>query len=140
MLADGDEAGVRYAKLAGEYLAGRRKEDHLTHLPDRDIEHYMWNHGYADVYRRAAGDLVSRKKRRRRRRKGKGDQRSFQPHKVIRRAIRGASKPGLALRVAVAASRSDGPGVPKVIREALDAVVRLARVAGSAAYEESDPS
>ena len=53
---------------------------------------------------------------------------------MIKRAVRASSKPGLALRVAVAASKQDGPGVPPLIREALDALVRLARESGNGTY------
>jgi putative ATP-dependent endonuclease of OLD family len=132
VLTDGDEAGLRYAAIAERYAKGQPLDDHLVELPAQDIEHFMWESGYADVYRRAAGDLVPKKQRRRKKRY---DKRGFQTHKVIRRAIRGSSKPGLALRVAVAASRRDGPGVPPLLRATLDAAVRLAREAADGVYQ-----
>ena len=124
VLVDGDAAGERYAHMARHELRGRPEERRITRLPAPDIERFMWAAGYSNVFRRAAGDLKPKRQRKHGRR---GKRRGFKTQDVIRRAIRSVSKPGLALRVAVAVAHAGGPGVPEVFRTMLDHTVNLAR-------------
>jgi putative ATP-dependent endonuclease of OLD family len=79
-----------------------------------DVEHALWHGGYADVFRRHAGN--------------------FRPHAtpraVISRAVTRASKPLLAIRVIEAALQEGSPGVPPALAQAIEAVVALARRSG----------
>lgn len=81
-------------------------------LPARDIEHYLYEHGYRDVIERAAG---------------RGGRR---PKDVIRAAVDKASKPGLALYILAAADERGPDGVPPAMRELAVAARALAREVG----------
>jgi putative ATP-dependent endonuclease of OLD family len=118
LLTDGDEAGHSYAACAKAHLQGRRLEDRLTMLEDRDIEHCLYYNGYADLYRQLAGAAVPGSKGRRARERATN---------TIARAIHARSKPGLALAVLEAANQPGSPGVPPPISRLIETAVRLAR-------------
>ncbi|RMG18909.1 MAG: DUF2813 domain-containing protein [Planctomycetota bacterium] len=140
LLADGDEAGGYYARLAREQLDGRPEAERITRLDRRDIEHFMWHNGYEELYRAAARGKPRpgerRKERRRRRRRGSGRD----PTAVIRRALHKSSKPEMALRVAIAAANPDGPGVPPLLRELVARTAALARAQAGGYGEELSES
>jgi len=119
LLADGDESGRSYAAVARAMLAGENEREHITELEADDLEHYLWDNGYAAVYRNTAGPL--------------GFRRREKPGVVIDRAIRVRSKPGLALEIVEAANAPGSPGVPPSLAAAIDAVVRLARTSAGTA-------
>ena len=89
-------------------------------LEERDIEHCLFHHGYADVYRALAGAPLPGPR---------GRQMRERPTAIITRAIHARSKPGLALAVLEAANRPDAPGVPGPLRSLIETAVRLARPA-----------
>jgi putative ATP-dependent endonuclease of OLD family len=120
LLADGDAAGHAYAMSARAYRKGRPIEGRVTMLEEPDVEHCLFHHGYADVYRALAGAPLSG---------GRGRRYRERPTAVIHRAIHARSKPGLALAVLEAANRPDAPGVPSQFRSLIETVVRLARPA-----------
>ncbi len=118
LLTDGDEAGRSYAACARSHLQGRPVEDRVTMLEDRDIEHCLYYHGYADLYRQLAGAPSPGPKGKRARERA--------TH-IITRAIHARSKPGLALSVLEAANQPGSPGVPPPLRRVIETAVRLAR-------------
>jgi putative ATP-dependent endonuclease of OLD family len=118
LLADGDAAGFAYVTSARAHLKGRRIEERITMLEEPDIEHCLFYHGYADVYRAMAGPPVPGSRGRRYRERPTG---------IITRAIHARSKPGLALAVLEAANRPDAPGVPGQLRSLIETVAHLAR-------------
>jgi putative ATP-dependent endonuclease of the OLD family len=118
LLADGDEAGHNYVMSARAHLKGRPIEDRITMLEEPDVEHCLFQHGYAHVYRTLAGAPMPG---------GRGRRYRERPTAVIHRAIHARSKPGLALAVLEAANRPDAPGVPGQFRSLITTVVRLAR-------------
>ena len=120
LLADGDEAGHNYVMSARAHLKGRPIEDRITMLEEPDVEHCLFHHGYADVYRTLAGAPSPG---------GRGRRYRERPTAVIHRAIHARSKPALALAVLEAANRPDAPGVPGQFRSLIETVVRLARPA-----------
>ena len=79
-------------------------------LPARDIEHYLFRSGYADVIKRASGIGGS-----------------SSAGRVIKGAVERVSKPGLALEVLAAADERGPEGVPAVIRDLAETALRLAR-------------
>ncbi|MCP3982171.1 MAG: DUF2813 domain-containing protein [bacterium] len=118
VLADGDKAGRYYADGAREHLRRDRERDRITLLEQEDIEHCLWQHGYASVYYRLSGvEQKSTPSRRRRER----------PPAVIEQAMHRHSKPGVALAVVQAAGAPGAPGVPPVLVSVIETVVRLAR-------------
>jgi len=113
MLADGDEAGVRYIQGARRLISEEKsRAGNLTLLPNRDIEHYLYAHGFDDIYRKEA---VIR------------DAHNLPPSKIIERAVSRRSKPGMALAVLEEAFLRGPECVPEVLQHMFDHVVDLAR-------------
>jgi putative ATP-dependent endonuclease of OLD family len=79
-------------------------------LPAKDIEHYLFKHGYADVIKGAARV---------------GGTRSV--GKVIKAATEKVTKPGLALMILEAADERGAEGVPSVLRDLAETAQRAAR-------------
>lgn len=118
LLSDGDESGVGFADDAARQMEGRRRRDHVTRLPRRNVEMLLWDEGFADVYLRAAGMTGAG---------GEGGEGPPNPKKVVAKAVRAHSKPYLALMVAEECARR-GPGsVPGPLRHVIEAAVELAR-------------
>ncbi|MGB5290257.1 MAG: DUF2813 domain-containing protein [Lysobacterales bacterium] len=114
LLADGDPAGQNYSKSAGEYLENDNFSERLTVLPEKDIEHCFWNHGYDDVYKRYAR-LTDKQLA------------HLSPGKVIQAAVRKRSKPFLALSIAEAVSMENSAGIPELLQNMIHTCVELAR-------------
>ncbi|NJD19133.1 MAG: DUF2813 domain-containing protein [Gemmatimonadetes bacterium] len=133
VISDGDDAGVAFAADASEQVAKRRRRDHVTRLERRNMEMLLWDHGFADVFLRAAGLPLP----------GPGTPASEDrpsPRKVVERAIRAHSKPALALMVAEECARR-GPGsVPQPLRHVIETCDRLARAAVSAGFGSGKPA
>ncbi len=110
LLADGDQAGKRYAASARAHLESEEGGGEVVVLPAKDIEHYLFANGYADVIKRAA--------------RGGGTRSSS---KLIKAAVEKASKPGLALLILAEADERGPDGVPSVLRELAQTAQRLAR-------------
>lgn len=109
LIADGDDAGQHYVAKARHLLRGRPEAKHVTLLPDRDLEHFLWRAGFDGVYRRAAGPC-----------------REPEAEAVIRQALRARSKPGMALEVAEEAGRRGPSALPPLLRRCFDTLARLA--------------
>jgi putative ATP-dependent endonuclease of OLD family len=119
LLADGDDAGRHYVRAARAFLEGEPDRERVTGFRERDIEHHLWGAGYAAVYRAAAtkaGVLPSFFGRRR-----------IPPGAVIDRALKAHGKPRMALEVAEAMATPGSPGVPRLLANVVEKVVRLAR-------------
>ncbi len=114
VLADGDQAGQNYATSAGQYLLDGNGAERLTVLPEKDIERYFWQHGYAGVYTRHA-HLPD------------GEIEQLSPGKIIKAAVRRRSKPFLALSLAKAIAREDSAGIPELLQKMIHNCVNLAR-------------
>lgn len=113
VLTDGDEAGIRYASVAQSQLSEQQQlRHHLTRFPAKDIEHYFYRQGFADIYRQVAG-LPS----------GIG----VNMHRVITRAIQRSSKPSLAIAVASAVAGRGVKSIPMLMRKMLGRVRGLAQ-------------
>lgn len=120
LIADGDDSGRSFAEAAAQQARGDEREQRITLLHELDIEHCLWQHGYAPIYQRAAGL-----------RRADGMRRSERPaahaRRVLGKAVRASSKPRLALEIARALAEPGSPGVPPPLRSALEQAVRLAR-------------
>ncbi len=119
VLADGDEAGRRYAETAT--LAQGRGYDgphRVTRLRETDIEHCFWHNGFAGVIQAAAGKSAP--------------PRGASASSVIRKAIERTSKPQLALSLIDAAAQLGPESIPEVIRNVIQSAIVLARSSGRA--------
>ncbi len=114
VLTDGDAAGEHYADLAKTFAGEDELDERLTTLPEPDIEHCLWRHGYADVYRKYS------------RLKGRQLE-DLSPGKVIQAAVRKQSKPFLALSVVEAVAADGSPGIPVMLQEMIRRCVDIAR-------------
>ena len=119
LLADGDKAGHTYGKLAKPYAeaAGLGK---ITVLKEVDIENCFWEseYDYKDVFRKIAGPAQQ---------SGKKGEKSKD---LIKRAIRVAPKPGLALALGKAMQDKGPEMVPDQLRMMIYDAVGAARRQG----------
>lgn len=112
VLADGDEAGNKYADTTRAFIGKKKPEKYLTVLPHKDIEHYLYANGYEKTFKTASG-LVS----------GKFFQKkSSSMDKIIDAAIRKKSKPGLALLLVDAIQKKGFGGIPKELIQMIETV------------------
>lgn len=112
VLADGDEAGNKYADTTRAFLGKKKTTKYLTVLPHKDIEHYLYANGYEKTFKTASG-LVS----------GKFFQKkSSSMDKIIEAAIRKKSKPGLALLLVDAIQKKGIQGIPKELVDMIETV------------------
>ena len=112
LLSDGDPAGQGYGKAARDLLDGAPVDQHITVLPEVDIEHHLWAAGYDDVYRRHAFVDPDAHPR-------------APPGQVIDRAVHAHSKPYLALEVMEAMQDRDA-AVPGILAHMIETAVALA--------------
>ncbi len=119
LLADGDVAGQRYVESARGCAGAINNHDRFTLLKEPDVEHCLWNFGYANVFRDAAWPSASA-----------ADiswQRKVPAKRVIARAIQKYSKPWLAVLLLDAIIDRGRDGVPPALKQAIETCVRLAR-------------
>jgi len=121
LLSDGDDSGVAFAADAGAQLRGGKKRDHVTRLERRNVEMLLWDHGFDDVFLRATGLSAQGP--------NTPQEERVPPHKVVERAVRAHSKPGMALMVAEECARRGPDSVPPPLRNVIETAVRLAREA-----------
>jgi putative ATP-dependent endonuclease of OLD family len=113
LLADGDRAGQTYATKARALCGDRDPDAHVTLLRDRDVEHCFFEHGHRAVFVQAAGltpELA----------------RALTTTRIIQKALRAQSKPGMAFALLEAAGREGGPGIPRPLRQVVERVLALA--------------
>lgn len=80
LLTDGDEAGYKYARHA----VNVGNEDRVTILPSIDIEHFLYENGFENVYRRNTGETSLK---------------GLNENKIIEIALKRNTKPGMALAI-----------------------------------------
>ncbi|WP_029592371.1 ATP-dependent endonuclease [Franconibacter pulveris] len=114
VLVDGDEAGKKYAATVRSLVNNdsAQEREHLTALPALDMEHFMYREGFADVYHRIAQIPENI---------------HIKPRRVIVKAIHRASKPDLAIEVAVEAGKRGVESIPPLLRKMFSRVIWLAR-------------
>lgn len=114
VLVDGDEAGKKYAATVRSLVNNdtTQEREHLTALPALDMEHFMYREGFADVYHRVAQIPENI---------------HIKPRRVIVKAIHRASKPDLAIEVAMEAGKRGVESIPPLLRKMFSRVIWLAR-------------
>ncbi|MCP3903940.1 MAG: DUF2813 domain-containing protein [Planctomycetes bacterium] len=117
LLVDGDGAGRGYAESARSQLRPGEARTRLLRLNERDIEQYLYRHGFAEVIRKAAGRSPNEH--------GPVDARHLR--RLIRDATKRVSKPGLALAILEEANTRGAKGVPKEIRRLAETARDVAR-------------
>ena len=86
VITDGDMAGKKYAETVQSQCApDENLNDYITVLPARDIENFLFKHGFSHVYKLAAYNTVAHI--------------DMSVPKIIQKAIHKSSKPDLAIAV-----------------------------------------
>jgi putative ATP-dependent endonuclease of OLD family len=122
LLADGDEAGQRYAEQARAGLRRHEVAERITRLDEHDIEHCFWQHGHAATIAEAAGLPP-------------GAERRVGPRQAIAKAVQRRSKPFLALKLVESVASRGPDGVPAPLAQLIETSVKLARDAPRRAVE-----
>lgn len=116
LVADGDMAGKKYAATARGQIEHQPEGARLTVLPDRDIEHYLYNNGYEPLFREMAGVA------------------SQQPHmndkRIIAKALKRYAKPDAALAIIAYTENELNTPIPKLLRWVIQRAIGLARGVG----------
>lgn len=113
VLTDGDQAGQKYAATVRSQLQPQDPPQHyLTMLPAADIENFLFAQGFADVYTRAAHLPLNI---------------PMSARRIITKAIHRASKPELAVAVAMAVGQRGPQAIPLLMRQMFSRVMWLAR-------------
>ena len=116
VLADGDEAGRHYQAKVIDLIGDRgRADEHITVLPSLDIEHFLYENGFEQVFRRESGI---------------GTSQNYTENKIIELAIHHKSKPGLALSVVEFAERNEGKTIPQLFQNIFSRLVGMAKTRG----------
>ncbi|PKF50184.1 ATP-dependent endonuclease, partial [Enterovibrio nigricans] len=116
VIADGDFAGQKYANTARSFLNSGQEKHRLTVLPDRDIEHYLFNNGYEPLFREMAHI--------------EGNNPHVPAKKIIAKALKKYAKPDAALAIIEYTEKHLDDAIPLLLRWTLQRVISMARGAG----------
>jgi len=114
VMSDGDAAGRHYAKTVRSHC--RNKETyyrHMTQLPSRDIENFLFQKGFSSVYKEIAY--------------GSSEFVNIPVHEIIQKAIQKSSKPDLALAVCDYARVRGARVIPSLLQKTFKKVVELSK-------------
>ncbi|ANU38392.1 ATP-dependent endonuclease [Vibrio scophthalmi] len=111
VVTDGDAAGKKYAHTVRTRLDHDQERHRLTELPDLDIEHFLYNHGFEPFFR----EMV----------KIPADH-PIPAKKVVHRVLKKFAKPDLALAIVSHCEEKGIEGIPLLIRWTLKRVVTMA--------------
>lgn len=115
LVADGDMAGQKYAHTARNLIKDEPEKVRLTVLPDKDIEHYLFHHGYEPLFREMAGVTQNIQ---------------MTDKKIINKALKKYAKPDAALAIIAYTEDKVQHDVPLLLRWTLQRVISLARGSG----------
>lgn len=111
VVTDGDPAGKKYATTVLNMLENDQARHRLTELPDRDIEHFLYSHGFEFFFK----DMVKI------------------PHdhpipakKVVNKVLKKHAKPDLALAIVSHCEENGVESIPVLLRWTLKRVVTMA--------------
>lgn len=113
VLTDGDQAGNKYASTARTQLQpGDPEPRFLTQLPALDMENFLYQHGFQDVYHKMAHLPLNV---------------PMSSRRIITKAIHQSSKPELAIAVATSAAERGPEAIPPLMRQMFARVIGLAQ-------------
>ncbi len=111
VVTDGDTAGKKYAATVRGQLHGEREDHRLTELPDRDIEHFLYNHGFEPFFKSIAKIPLDH---------------PIPAKKVVTRVLKKLAKPDLALAIVEHSEENGMESIPRLLRWILKRVVTMA--------------
>ncbi|KOO11037.1 ATP-dependent endonuclease, partial [Vibrio xuii] len=111
VVTDGDPAGKKYATAVRGQLEHDKERHRLTELPDRDIEHFLYNNGFESFFK----DMV----------KIPLDH-PIPAKKVVARVLKKFAKPDLALAIVSHCEAKGTDCIPILLHWTLKRVVTMA--------------
>lgn len=112
VVTDGDPAGKKYAFAVKSQLDNEHHRHRLTELPHKDIEHYLYHHGFEALFRELSNIAVDQ---------------PVPPKKIIIKTLKKYAKPDVALAI-VQYSEEQGPdSIPLLLRWTLKRIVTMAK-------------
>lgn len=114
VMSDGDAAGRHYAKTVRSYCGDKETYyQHMTQLPSRDIENFLFQKGFSGVYKEAAY--------------GSAEFVNLPVYEIIQKAIQKTSKPDLAMAVCDYARVRGVRAVPYLLQKTFKKVIALSK-------------
>ena len=114
VITDGDMAGKKYAETVQSQCAtGENLNDYITVLPARDIENFLFKHGFSHVYKLAAYNTVAHI--------------DMSVPKIIQKAIHKSSKPDLAIAVCDDAKTRGITAIPRLLTDTFAKLVKTSK-------------
>ncbi|MGX9416835.1 DUF2813 domain-containing protein [Vibrio sp. WJH972] len=111
VVTDGDPAGKKYSATARSQLGIEQERHRLTELPDRDIEHYLYNHGYEEFFKSIIRIPLDH---------------PIPPKKVVAKVLKKFAKPDLALAITKYSEEQGVTKIPILLRWTIKRVIMLA--------------
>ena len=114
VITDGDMAGKKYAQtVQSQCEPGENLNDYITVLPARDIENFLFKHGFSHVYKLAAYNTVAHI--------------DMSVPKIIQKAIHKSSKPDLAIAVCDDAKARGATAIPRLLTDTFAKLVKTSK-------------
>lgn len=111
VVTDGDPAGKKYAATVKNQLGHDQERHRLTELPDRDIEHFLYNNGFEAFFKHMLKIPLDH---------------PIPAKKVVVRVLKKYAKPDLALAIVSHCEEKGIEGIPILLRWTLKRVVTMA--------------
>lgn len=111
VVTDGDAAGKKYAAAVKTQLDNDQQRHRLTELPDRDIEHYLYNNGFEPFFKNMLKIPLEH---------------PIPAKKVVTRVLKKYAKPDLALAIVSHCETQGNDCIPILLRWTLKRVVTMA--------------
>jgi len=114
VLTDGDMAGKKYSQTVQSFCPkGGDINNHLTILPARDIENFLFKHGFSHVYKLAGFGSTAHI--------------DLPINRIIHKAIHKSSKPDLAIAICDDAKKRGTDAIPRLLKQTFHNVLKLAK-------------
>ncbi|OCG07594.1 hypothetical protein A9G13_05020 [Gilliamella sp. wkB178] len=114
VITDGDMAGKKYAETVQALCPENDNPDnYLTVLPARDIENFLFKHGFSHVYKLVAYNTVQHI--------------DMSVPKIIQKAIHKSSKPDLAIAVCDDAKSRGINAIPRLLTDTFAKIVKISK-------------
>lgn len=115
VLTDGDMAGRKYADTVRSLNpANDEIHSHLTILPARDIENFLFKNGFSHVYKMMGYGTTAHI--------------DLPVNRIIQKAIHKSSKPDLAIAICDDAKMRGSDAIPSLLKYMFNRVIKLAKV------------
>ena len=111
VVTDGDAAGKKYAAAVTAQLGHDQQRHRLTELPDRDIEHYLYNNGFESFFKEKIKVPLDH---------------PIPAKKVVARVLKKYAKPDLALALVHHCEEQGVECIPILLRWTLKRVITMA--------------